>query len=199
MSLAAECALPGVPLALVAAALADGHAGLQQRPGDGRVVLPSGGSPPRGWRSRYRCGSRHSRMHLTISARSCLRKPASAMPAGTGEQPGTVAQTSPSGAPPPRSRPVGTRPERWQCAAAAAGPRGLAVAASAPADRQANVPRVRWIRGPPGPLGRLPFRVAVADRSCVGIGVIIRCLISAAADSAAPGIRPVPASGQRGG
>src|SRR6185437_657775 len=43
MSLAAECALPGVPLALVAAALADGHAGLQQRPGDGRVVLPSGG------------------------------------------------------------------------------------------------------------------------------------------------------------
>src|SRR5437660_7226913 len=29
----------GMPLALVAAALADGHAGLQQRPGDAGVVL----------------------------------------------------------------------------------------------------------------------------------------------------------------
>src|SRR6266536_676177 len=88
MSLAAECALPGVPLALVAAALADGHAGLQQRPGDGRVVLPSGGLTTPRVAVQISVRSRHSRMHLTISARSCSRKPASAMPAGTAEQPG---------------------------------------------------------------------------------------------------------------
>ena len=39
---------PGVPLALIAAALADGHAGLQQRPGDIGGVLRLAAGDPRG-------------------------------------------------------------------------------------------------------------------------------------------------------
>jgi hypothetical protein len=127
MSLAAECALPGVPLALVAAALADGHAGLQQRPGDGRVVLPSGGFTTPRVAVQISVRSRHSRMYLTISARSCSRKPASAMPAGTAEQPGHGRTDIAIWSPLRRDRALrAPRPERWQCAAAAAGPRGLA-------------------------------------------------------------------------
>ena len=41
---------PGMPLALIAAAPADGYAGLQQRPRDVGVVL--------GLAARYRCGGR---------------------------------------------------------------------------------------------------------------------------------------------
>jgi hypothetical protein len=152
MSLAAECALPGVPLALVAAALAGGHAGLQQWPGDGRVVVrlaahhPEGGGADSG-------ASRHSRMHLTISARSCSRKPRRRCRPGPPNSQDAVAQGSLSGAPFRRDRALRAPARTVAVCAAAASARGLAVAASAPADRQANVPRVGWIRGAAGSVG----------------------------------------------
>jgi hypothetical protein len=98
MSLAAECALPGVPLALLAAALACTHAGLQQGPGDGRVVLRLAAHHPR-VTAQIPVRSRHSRMHLTISARSCSRKPRRRRRPGPPNSQDTGAQTSPSGAP----------------------------------------------------------------------------------------------------
>jgi hypothetical protein len=63
----------GVPLALVAAALADGHAGLQQRPGDVGVVGRLAACHPM-VAVQASAQSRHSRMHVTISVTFCSLK-----------------------------------------------------------------------------------------------------------------------------
>jgi len=61
---------PGMPLALIAAASADGHAGLQQRPGDIGVVLRLAAGDP-AVAVQISAQSRHSRMHVTISVTFC--------------------------------------------------------------------------------------------------------------------------------
>jgi hypothetical protein len=65
----------GVPLALIAAAPADGQAGLQQRPDDVGVPFGRAADDPDSGGTDIDT-VRHSRMHLTISVTFCSAKSA---------------------------------------------------------------------------------------------------------------------------